>query len=76
MFHFEPCNEILVWQKQIIVNLAGSQFQTKQTRSQVNYENVNNIVKLILSSEASVTMSRIKSLIAFFCKQNVNFLYL
>ena len=66
----------LFGKNQIIVNLAGSQFQTKQTRSQVNYTNVNNIEKLIWSNEASVKMSGIKSLIAFFCKQNVNFLYL
>ena len=66
----------LFGKNQIIVNLAGSQFQTKQTRSQVNYTNVNNIEKLIWSNEASVKMSGIKSLIAFFCKQNVNVMYL
>ena len=63
----------LFGKNQIIVNLAGSQFQTKQTRSQVNYTNVNNIEKLILSNEASVKMSRIKSLIAFFVNRMLIF---
>ena len=63
----------LFGKNQIIVNLAGSQFQTKQTRSQVNYTNVNNIEKLIWSNEASVKMSRIKSLIAFFVNRMLIF---